>query len=326
MLRSTQLTVAALVPLAFAAACGGSGDVAKKTDTTAVAPAVVQPDTTSQAAAGTIAPPDVSYGTADSAFTAREYAPAADLFDAYAKHHPQNVWGEYMLGLSAWKAGQLERAQSAFEDALALDPRHVKSLVNLSRVLLEEDKATDALPHVRQALVIDSGSVDAWRVLGRVEAQLGDVHAALDAYRTAIVLDPNDRWSMNNMGLLLIRAGRYDEALAPLARAVQLGDTPVAAFQNNLGIALERTGRFTLADSAYRGALEADSGYAKARASLARVEGRSDDPSVTPVTVGNLGDGFAKEVTSWQAARDVAVVPRTDTTTVPVVKPDSQKP
>jgi len=38
---------------------------------------------------------------------------------------------------------------------------------------------------------------------------------------------PTDVWSMNNIALVLIQQGRFDEALPPLARTVQL-DSSVA--------------------------------------------------------------------------------------------------
>ena len=132
--------------------------------------------------------------------------------------------------------------------------------------------------------------------------------------------------------LLLIGAGRYDDALGPLARAVQLDEHGVPAFENNLGIALERTGHLGLAAEAYRHALQSDSTYAKAQVSLARVSQLGDDSSADSVTVASLGDAFAEEVSSWQSALDVAAVPRsTDSTRVssaptPPAKPDSLKP
>jgi Flp pilus assembly protein TadD len=46
----------------------------------------------------------------------------------------------------------------------------------------------------------------------------------------------------------------------------------VPAFHNNLGMALEHTGRFAAAATAYSGALTADPGYGKAKQNLARVE------------------------------------------------------
>jgi len=339
MLRSTIPTASRVLVLAAvalgAAACTKSDlpKTPRSTDTVASAPVVVQPDTTPSTpeSTTTAVPESVSYAMADSAYTAHDYARATDLFDAYSRQRPQNPWGFYMLGLSAWKAGRLDRARGAFEDALQLDPKNVKSMVNLSRVLLEEDRPQDALAQVRAALAVDSGSVDAWRVLGRVQGRIGHLDDALGAYHTALALDPQDTWSMNNMGLLLIGAGRYDEALGPLARAVQLDEHGVPAFENNLGIALERTGHMTLAAEAYRNALATDSTYAKAQVSLTRVSQRGDDPGVDSVTVASLGDAFAEQVSSWQAARDVAAVPRsvdsTRTTVVPktAVKPDSMK-
>lgn len=237
-------------------------------------------------------PPDVSYETAEAAYAAHHYPVAVAMFDAYTARRPENPWGQYMLGLSSWRAGQLDRAQHAFEAALALDPRNVKSLVNLTRVLLEEHRPTEALARINEALAIDSGLGEGWRVLGRVQAQAGHTNAAVDAYRMAITIDSTDMWAMNNLGLVLINAGRYAEAVGPLARAVQL-DSTVATFSNNLGLALERSGHLTAAALAYHGALTADSSYDKARVSLQRVDGRPDAPGVEPADLATLAAQFA---------------------------------
>jgi len=104
---------------------------------------------------------------------------------------------------------------------------------------------------------------------------------------------------MNNTGLLLIQQGKNEEALGPLARAVQL-DSTVAVFHNNLGFALEHTGRFVLATQAYKSAIAVDGGYTKAKLSLARVEGRKEDPSVTPVELMTLAEAFDREIRTVQ--------------------------
>lgn len=301
--RNAQRGLAAATLLVAAIACKDTGVKPGQVATTRPAPVVVRPETASTPTASAPAlPTNVSYAEAESAYAAKRYGEATTLFEVYVKEHPKNPWGQYMLGLSAWKGGDLERARSAFEGALALDPKHVKSLVNLSRVLLESDQPMEARTRVLAAIAVDSGSTNAYRVLGRVDTRLGRFDEALDAYRTALAIDPDDTWSMNNMGLLLIQQGRYEEALRPLARAVQLAEE-VPVFQNNFGIALERTGHYTMAAQAYRDALSADSSYQKATVSLARVDGRQDDPTATTVTVGMLGDSFAKEVEGWQGQR-----------------------
>ena len=94
---------------------------------------------------------------------------------------------------------------------------------------------------------------------------------AIDAYRRAIALNENDAWSMNNLGLLFLEQGFTEDAVPYLARAVELkGNVP--AFHNNLGMALEQMGRFVGAAQAYKGALAADPGYAKAKQNLAASE------------------------------------------------------
>jgi len=132
-------------------------------------------------------------------------------------------------------------------------------------------------------------------MMRRVRTELQQPNEAVESYRVALSLDPTDVWSMNNMALVLIHQGHYAEALAPLARAVQL-DSSVAVFHNYLGIALERTGHYTMAAQSYRTALSVDSTYKKASLSLARVEQRVDDPSVSPIDLANLAETFDRDI------------------------------
>ena len=213
----------------------------------------------------------VSFADAEAAYQAKNYSEAARLFEDYTERRPNNAWGHFMLGLSASKTGDAATAESAFEEALKIDPNHVKSLVNLSRVLIDQRRFDEALVRLEHAGEIDSASVDVQRLLGRVYAEQHKTDAAVDAYRRAITLDEHDAWSMNNLGLLFLEQGDAEEALPLLCRAVQLRKD-VAAFHNNLGMALEHTGRFLAAAEEYRGALTADPGYGKAKQNLARVE------------------------------------------------------
>ncbi len=285
----------------FAAACGGrhSTDQAATRDVP-VPEAVVHPAPPVPTPSVTPASdPNVSYATAESAYTARRYSDAAEMFGNYVVRHPQNVWANYMRGISAWKAGQLDTARAAFEAALALDPGHTKSLINLSRVLIDQQKPGDAVDRINVVLASDSTSGEAWRVLGRAQGNLGHRTEALNAYRTAISLDSANVWSMNNMGLLLIGGGEYTNALGPLARAVQL-DSGVGVFHNNLGIALERSGHLTAAAGEYQQALNVNSSYTKAQVSLARVAGRQDAPDGVAADITVLGDQFAAQMSGWR--------------------------
>lgn len=318
--RPLIIPAVAALTLAVVISCGEKEDTRVDTTVYSAIPAVVTDTNPVEPVmeSGRLVPTTVSFATAESAFAEGRYGEATRMFEAYVQRRPENAWGHYMLGLSAWKSGGLELARTAFERAIALDPKHVKTLLNLSRVLLERGRASEALVRVMAALEIDPESAETHRMMGRVRSALGQSDAAIESYRVALSIDPNDVWSMNNMALALIHLERYEEALPPLARAVQLRpDAPV--FQNNLGIALERSGHYGAAREAYRAALVADSSYGKASLSLARVEGRTDDPTVAPVEVGTLAASFEQELQLWKETRELPV----QTT---VVAPDSVPP
>ena len=62
------------------------------------------------------------------------------LFTGYTTEHPDNVWGYYMLGLSAWKTGDRDAAVRAFTQALEKDSTRVKSRLNLKRLAAKKLK------------------------------------------------------------------------------------------------------------------------------------------------------------------------------------------
>ena len=246
------------------------------------------------------------------AYRKRNYREATELFTSYLQSHSENAYGNYMLGLSAWKSGNLDLARDAFEHSLTIDSTNVKALLNLSRVLLDQGLPDKAFDRIETALALDSGSAEVNRMMARVQALRGEREEAMTWYRVALSIDPADSWSMNNLGLLLIEQGRYEDALPPLARAVELRpESP--AFANNLGVALERTGYLPEAADAFRSALVADSTYAKAARSLARVEGTMTDSTKT-IDVSTLAAAFNEEI---QAARKTRIAA--------VVKPDGER-
>jgi Tfp pilus assembly protein PilF len=292
-------TSVALTIVAIVTACISHDK--KKVDTSVATqpPAVVTPDTSVVVASGELEPAPVTFASAQTAYTQRKYAEAVQSFGVYVERHPKNSYGYYMLGLSAWKTGDLDRAQEALEQSLALDSTNVKTLLNLGRVNLEQGNAEDAFRHVEAAVALDSTSAEVHRMRGRVQSALGRRDAAEVSYRLALSIDPTDSWSMNNLGLLLIDEGRFDEALGPLARAVEL--RPEApAFANNLGVALERTGHPGSAAVAYQSALSADSTYAKAQKSLERVYGMADE---MPIDVAQVAAQFKESLESASQLR-----------------------
>jgi tetratricopeptide (TPR) repeat protein len=287
-MKSTRHVTAALLLAAFAAVgCSKRGEPSQAkagTPDSAQAKPVTTPGEKQRDEEGFVpnATPKItgSFADGEAAYQAKKYKDAKAIFEGYTERRPGNAWGHYMLGLSSWKSGDLAKSEKAFEKALSVDPRHVKSLVNLSRVFIDQKRYDDALDRLTRAADIDPESTEVYRLLGRTLHAKGETDEAVNAYRRAIELNELDAWSMNNLGLVLLETKRADEALPLLAKAVELRKD-VPEFHNNLGMALEHTGRFRAAATAYRGALTADPGYDKAKQNLARVEavkGGTEEP------------------------------------------------
>jgi len=305
MSRTTRFTALAAVLVPLAVACRSNDrHVAERPSSTTPTATESAAGPTSSTAGATVEPTAAtvvpSYAGADRAFHSGRYDEAASMFQAYSEHAPENVWGHYMLGLSAWKSGDDTTALEAFDAALRLDPNHRKSLLNSARVLLETGKPQDALDRVQRALSIEPRSTDGLRLEGRAQYALGRTGEAIDAYHRALAVDDKDVWAMNNLGYIYIQQGQADSALPPLARAVELrNDVPV--FQNNLGTALERAGYFVSAVQAYEAALAADSGYTKAAAALERVKANGAQSDTSSVDTGALSREFQAEIEQWRA-------------------------
>jgi tetratricopeptide (TPR) repeat protein len=292
----------ALAALTFLAAACGSDEERK-----AVAGEVRTPVSEPTVAPVTPATPaitgPVTFEDAESLFRDKRYGDAVAAFTAYTETKPENAWGFYMLGLSAWKAGDHQRAEEALRGAIERDSTHLKSRLNLGRVLMETNRHAEALEQFQAARDLDSTSSEAHRLLGRAYDGLGRADDAIWAFKHAIVLDGSDVWALNNLGTTLIRAGRYEEALGPLARAVEL-EPGVATFQNNFGLALERTGYYKAAAEAYRTAVGIDSSYAKPAVSLSRVEQLTEADTLPPLDLTEVVKKFLEQVEVWRAEEE----------------------
>src|SRR5882762_9553797 len=109
---------------AFAACGDRSPDQARASEPVSTPTSTVS---VTNASAGSSAKPalvisgPVTFEMADSAYRDRRYDDATVLFKTYTESRPSNAWGFYMLGLSAWKSGEREQAESAFVQAITLD-------------------------------------------------------------------------------------------------------------------------------------------------------------------------------------------------------------
>ena len=192
-------------------------------------------------AEATVAEATVAEATVAEATVAEAPAPEATVAAAPAAEEVQAPWEHYMLGVSAWKEGELGEAELHLREWVAHAPGDAKGRVNLARVLIEIGRPYEAKEHAAIAENLDPASVAAKRIHARALDESGDCSSAIAKYEDALWINPEDYWSLNNLGYLLIRHGRFEDAIGPLALAVQLDSTNLM-FRTNLGAALRGAG------------------------------------------------------------------------------------
>ena len=145
-------------------------------------------------------------------------------------------------------------AELRLRKALRLAPGQVSVLINLSIVLMHQNKRAEAREYAEKAITINSNSVAALQVLADCHLQEEGFIAGLAAYDRLSALEPGVAEIHNNRGIVLRRLGRHSDALDSYDLALSLNPDFDSAHTNR-GAALHHLGRYKDALAAYDRAL-----------------------------------------------------------------------
>jgi tetratricopeptide (TPR) repeat protein len=160
----------------------------------------------------------------------------------------------------------INRNRGKIEAAILLlsAKRSGKAALGLARLLEQlPDKSSDAVEAYREAIRLDPNESDLWRNLGTLlQVRLARYDEAETAYREAIRLNPSIAWHWQWLGdLLMNKLVRYDEAERAYREAIRL-DPALTWAWNALGNLLqERFARYDEAEAAYREAIRLDPAF-----------------------------------------------------------------
>ncbi len=122
-------------------------------------------------------------------------------------------WFGLALDLEAVEPAE---ALGAYRRALALDPAHTESRVNLGRLLQERGQVAEAAGHYREALRLAPDHVTAAYNLATALEDLGNVTEAITAYRRALALNDRLPDAHYNLARLCEKTGQAQAALRHL--------------------------------------------------------------------------------------------------------------
>ena len=132
--------------------------------------------------------------------------------------------------------------QQLLEEILSEDPKNPLANLRLGYVLLEADRCREAIPRFRAAIGANYPSADPRLGLAACQAAMRDFTAAAGTLRAAVTVEPGNPVVLANLGLVLSDAGRPQDAVEPLQRALAI-DPDLHQGRFGLAIALAETGR-----------------------------------------------------------------------------------
>ena len=133
------------------------------------------------------------------------------------------------------RPGDLDRARTLYEKAVALEPRSDGGFNNLGKALFGLKRIDEAAAQFRTAIRINPRNYHAHHNLGQVLKRDGNVREAEEQFRRAIALNPRYPEARHSLGLLLLQRQDLDGAERSLREAVDLEPRYHAAW-TNLGV------------------------------------------------------------------------------------------
>ncbi len=175
------------------------------------------------------------------------------------------------------RRGRYAEAVGAWRKALDVSPDEELTHRNLGMALMlsggDREEAELHLQRAaelkaRSAVRLDPARAAAWNDLGALLLRAGKTEEAVAEFRRALSLDPGSAAAHCNLGAALAKMGAWDEAAAEVSRALAI-DPRHAPAHYYLGQAMMERGRPDDAIAAWRQALEINPDYPEASDSLA---------------------------------------------------------
>jgi len=139
-------------------------------------------------------------------------------------------WNDYGIGLLL--QGDLKSAQAAFEKVTEIDPQNPDGWVNIGRAALQEGDVARAHSVLEKALACDGKLARANFFYAGVLRQEGNYDAAAQHLATVLAQYPRDRVALNNLGRVLFLERKYADAVNVLERVLAIDPEDLQAHYN----------------------------------------------------------------------------------------------
>ncbi|MCJ7435699.1 MAG: tetratricopeptide repeat protein [Anaerolineales bacterium] len=165
------------------------------------------------------------------------------------------------LGILNWRKGNYEKAEELLREALKIaikiqdnwfEAECFNAMALVKTSMNRNDEAVDAY---KQAIELAPDQIFAWNNLGNLCLKIQRNDEAMIAFQKAIKHNPKDSIAWNGLGTVYYKSGYTDDAIAAFRKAIEF--TPNLSLPwNGLGDVYANIGRINEAVSAYQKSIE----------------------------------------------------------------------
>jgi tetratricopeptide (TPR) repeat protein len=178
---------------------------------------------------------------ADCLHELKEYALAEQAYREFLERAPQNAEARLRLGIALLSSGQLGPAAEELEQVVNQAPRLPQAHYYLGAVRFEQKRTEEAQAQLERELALDPRCYPCMSKLAHLAYLKGDNRQCESWLAKAAALDPDHLETNLVSGMLDLRKGRYEEAIAHLTRVVERAPDYAPA-QYQLALAYQRSG------------------------------------------------------------------------------------
>jgi len=176
--------------------------------------------------------------------------------------------------LSSKQAQTWQNTETLFLHALTVTERNYLAHNNLGVVLLEKGKAGEGAVHFQEAVKINPRFQTGRVNLGNALITMGRMEEGIACYREVLKIDPDNRLAMRNLADALVKKKEYGDAVQ-LYKKIYLRNAGDPELNNNFGVALIMAGRREEGIIYLRRAVSLAPEYLGAVENLKRIETRT---------------------------------------------------
>ncbi len=150
-----------------------------------------------------------------------EYSEAALCFSDVIERKPDDVLAYNHLGSIQALSGRHDMALQSWRRGLQIDPNHPFIHYNMAHSYEILDRPKEAIAEYNAALKTKPGWLDALRDLASLQGRTGDEVACASTLKRILAIDTNDSRAYTEMGQILLKSGKTEDAVVWFRKAIQ---------------------------------------------------------------------------------------------------------